>query len=178
VRASAELSKHIIQEANPASSGNCWPEEYNVVKLYSKKILKIIAEIAIASVVLLALIVGLLRAFFPYIDHYRPYFEQKLANVVHHPVKISKVNASWQGVYPVISLDNVVIYNNANQNDKLLKVQNFQIGINLLDSLIYWQLKPSLFHITGTHLTVRQQLDQQAAVPANSRDGGLSGGRY
>lgn len=125
-----------------------------------KKILKIILEVVIAGIVLLALIVGLLRAFFPYIDHYRPYFEQKLALAIHHPVQINKVNASWHGLYPTISLDNVVIYNDAAKTTEILKIKNFQIGINVLESLFTWQLKPSLFHITGTHLTIRQ-LDPQ-----------------
>ncbi len=125
------------------------------MKPFYKKLLPRIAEVSIAILVLLAILIGIARFFLPYVDRYHSNFEDWASTITHHPVKIEKVNASWKGLYPIFSLEQVEVFD-ANKTTRLLQVTQVRVGINLLASLITWQFKPSLLHLTGTHLSVRQ----------------------
>ncbi len=122
-----------------------------------KKLLKILGEALIVVLVLIAIMLGIVRSLFPYIDRYRPYFETWASDTVGHPVVIEKVAASWKGLFPIFSFDNITIYD-VNKT-ALLKAKQFQISINIFSSLITKKIIPAQLHLSGTHFTVHQLAD-------------------
>lgn len=132
------------------------------MKINALKIVKLSGEIAVAIILFLAIIVGLARAFFPYVDHYRPYVAQRVAAALHQPATIGKLVAEWRGIHPAFILNNVTIYDHSAQHP-LLVVQKFSISVNLLASLWHRRIVPSEFHLSGAQLTIRT-LDNQTVV--------------
>lgn len=129
---------------------------------HSVKVLKVIGEFAVVFLVILALAIGIMRSFFPYIDRYRADLASKIAQLVHQPVTIGKLQSSWGGWSPAVRLDNLRVYDSG-QKQVLLEIKEVQISINVLTSL--WQRKfiPNKVHVSGTQLNVRQ-------LSANSYD--------
>lgn len=125
------------------------------MKSFLKKFLQRFVEITIVVVVLLAILLGVVRFFLPYVDRYRPDFETWATAVIHYPVKIEAVSASWKGLHPIFSFKNVEVLN-PEKNTLLLKIDHAAVGVNLIASLLSWQFKPSLLHLTGANVSLHQ----------------------
>lgn len=123
------------------------------------RIIKFVAEIAIVAVILMAIIIGLARAFFPHLDHYRPFFEKTLSQAVQQPITIEKIEASWRGLYPTIYLSNVCVFDRSKSN-ALIKVQHLDVGFNFLSSLMHWRVVPSSINISNSQFVIHQ-IDKQ-----------------
>lgn len=109
----------------------------------------------IFATVLLAILLGIIRSLFPYIDYYHVEFERWVSQVIHQPVTIGKIEANWQGLYPTIILNQVVVHDQTKYK-QLLKIAQLQVGIDVISSLLHWQFRPGLFHLSGAQLTIRQ----------------------
>ncbi len=125
------------------------------MNIFRIKWVKLLGEVLFIALVLIVILAGALRAAFPFINNYRPEIQQWASNVIHKPVSVQKITASWRGLHPTISLDNLVVYDTETKNP-ILKVAHCQIGIKLIPSLIYQRIIPSQFHITGTRLVIHQ----------------------
>jgi uncharacterized protein (TIGR02099 family) len=121
-------------------------------------VLKILGEVLLVVVVLAAITLGAVRTLFPYVDRYRPQFEQWGSQAIHHPIKVAKVTAAWKGLHPEFQLDNVQIVD-AEQQQTLLQIQHLRVGVNIISSLWHRRLVPSSLSVSGAHLVV-QQSDQ------------------
>ncbi|MFT3742508.1 MAG: YhdP family protein [Gammaproteobacteria bacterium] len=122
------------------------------------RLLKIIGEVLIIVLIVSAISVGLLRAFFPYISHYQGHFEKLASQALHRPVKIGAMKASWHTISPSFQLNNVQIFDPQGQQ-AVLTVKQFQINVNVLASLWHRQLKTRAFHLNGSQLVIHQYSD-------------------
>ena len=86
---------------------------------------------------------------------YRSDFEQFVSKVVQHPVQIGEIAIGSHGLEPVFRLHNIVIFNEA-KTKGLLQARELQIGIDLVGSLLKWQIKPDLLLIRGSELEIHQ----------------------
>lgn len=119
------------------------------------KYLKASGQYAISLAIILLFIIAFVRLFFPYLDHYKEYFEHRASEALHQPVEIGTVEASWRGVFPIINLNNMAIYDKAHQV-KLLQVQHLQLVPDIWDSLLQRRIIVSRLHLSGTKLSIRQ----------------------
>lgn len=96
-------------------------------------------------------------------EHYRHDFEQFVSKLVKQPVKVGAIAVGSRGLEPVLKLQNVIISNDA-KTRKILQAQELQIGIDLVGSLLQWQIKPGLLLIRGGEFTVYQDENGQIGV--------------
>ena len=127
----------------------------NIVKDPLSKIFKIVGEILLILLVLLAVTLGITRSFFPHIDSYKPYFEKWASDALHQPVKIGKIQAEWKGLHPVVSMDQVDILTTRSAVP-LLHVQRLQVGANVIESILQRRLVPSSIAVLGAHMRVHR----------------------
>lgn len=121
----------------------------------SLKILKNSGEVAIVALVVLALVIGIVRSFFPFIDRYRPNIAEKISSVVHQPVTIGQLQTSWRSWSPAVRLANVQIYDK-NTHQPLLHIKEVHISVNILASLLHWKWVPDKFFVSDTQLEIHQ----------------------
>ncbi len=136
-------------------------EEFNV-KPFLTKALKLVLEIVIIAIVVLAILLGISRSLFPYIDHYHPYFEKWASDAAGHPVTIKKVEASWRGLYPTLTFNDVNVFDSS--QNKMLEIRQLQIGVDVLSSALHRQIKPGLLSLSGSHLIIHKLGPQMLMV--------------
>lgn len=119
-------------------------------------------SIIILTIILL-FIIAFVRLFFSYLDHYKEYFEKRASEVLHQPVSIESIDASWHGLWPVINFDNITVYDQDRQK-KLLQVQRLHIVPNLLSSLFQQRIISTHLYLIGTTVIIRQLGDDAWSV--------------
>jgi len=110
----------------------------------------------------LVLLLSILHFISPRLGVYRYDLEQFVSKIVQQPVQIGEISIGSRGLEPVFRFYNVVIFNNA-KNKKILQARELQVGIDLIGSLLKWQIKPGLLLIRSSEFSVYQK-----------KDGGLS----
>lgn len=106
-------------------------------------------------VICFAVLLTTLRFMTPLINHYRENIEVWAGEVLHSPVHIGKVVASWQGLSPIIQLQNVALLDTSSQQT-VLSIQELDISIALYSSLRERRINPGYLSITGARLSVNQ----------------------
>ncbi len=109
----------------------------------------------IASMLILVILLSSLYFASTRFAEYRSDIEQFVSKVIQHPVEIGDITVSSSGLEPVFRLHNVLILNEA-KTKGLLKAQELQIGVDLVGSLIKWQIKPDFLLIRGSELEIHQ----------------------
>ena len=122
---------------------------------YRTKIAKIYLKFVSISAILLLLFILFLDIFSPSINHYKYFFEKIASQALHQPVAIGKIEGSWHGLTPMITLDNITIYD-PTHHIKQLQAQQLQFNLNLLKSLTHWQLTPDKIYLSGARLSIQQ----------------------
>lgn len=109
-------------------------------------------------ITLMLVIVSLLSVLYfvtPHLESYHHDFEQFVSRVVRQPVQIGRVTLGSSGLEPVLKFRDLVIFN-SHKTKKIFQARELQIGIDLIGSLFKWQIKPSLFSIHGSEISVYQ----------------------
>jgi Predicted membrane protein len=112
------------------------------------------SSIIVAMLVLVILLSGLYFASIRF-DTYRVDFAKFVSGIVQHPVQVAAITIGSHGLEPVLRLHDIVIFND-DKTQELLKAEELQVGIDLIGSLVKWQLKPDLLLIRGSKLEVEQ----------------------
>lgn len=106
-------------------------------------------------ILLLLLVIGLIRIFFPQINQFKAQFEQKASIILQQPVEIGAIEARWRGLLPVINFNNMVIYDKGGQV-KLAQIQHVQLIPKVWDSLSQRKMLFRHLSLAGTKLSIRQ----------------------
>lgn len=80
-------------------------------------------------VITLAVLVGIGRLFLPYLAEFKPDLEQRLSAQLGADVRIGSIEASWPGLVPSITLENVTV---SQANEPSLTLQTAVLEINWL----------------------------------------------
>lgn len=103
------------------------------------------------------------RLMLPIINDHKADFQKYAQSLLDRPVAIRQVEASWYGFTPVIRFKGVDIYDPAHKKI-LLHVKRFEIGFNVLKSLLNWKVVPSLFSLSGAAVEVQQDQNNKIHV--------------
>ncbi len=110
-------------------------------------------------VVLFAVLATLARALTPILKHYQPNITAVASQYLHNPIKIRAIKASWRGFQPVLDLSNVDIYDKDTKH-VVFGVNNFEVGVNLWQSLLAHKIIVARLYLDGMQLVLTQ--DKQA----------------
>lgn len=110
--------------------------------------------ISIAFVIIcVALIFSLFRALTPLAEYYKTDLEGQLTKILGHEVVIDSMETTWYWFEPVLKLNHVTIFD---PNHQHIKLDKLLVGINLVGSLLHWQIQPGMLYIDDVNLSVRQ----------------------
>lgn len=122
-----------------------------------------LAWLAIAVVIItVAVLLASLRLALPLADRYHGEIAQLVGRILHHPVAITGLGASWHGFGPSIELQGVTIFDDTGR--PLLRCAAARIDIGLLASLRHGQLELDQLTVRGAHVTVLRREDGGLAL--------------
>lgn len=81
--------------------------------------------------------------------------EKQLAKQIQQPVHIGEITTHWQGLQPVVEVNDFSI--NDFQNIPKLHVKKLKIGIDLLATFLHRKIIPGDLFVDGTHLILRER---------------------
>lgn len=129
-------------------------------------------------VVLFAILLTAARHFTHIATQYRAQIEMLVARVIKEPVSIGAMSAQWRGVSPIVSFDDVIVFDN--QHKPLVHLHELGFQLDLLNSILHRRVELGFLSIDGVDLTVRESADGQFSVvgmntnaDANSSSGEL-----
>lgn len=108
--------------------------------------------IAILTIALLTVVV---RQLLPGVLDYRSEIEQYLSERLHTEVTIGDINASWEGRFPRLLLQDVVIADHRSHNIGRIELGQLILGLNPVSSLMQWQPVLSKVEIWSLHTQVK-----------------------
>jgi uncharacterized protein YhdP len=109
-----------------------------------------------SSIVFFALVVLVGRIITPYFSHRTQLIENFASNLLHKPVQISQFAIVWQGWIPNLQGRNVIIWNDAAHTKPLIQIQQLEVGIDLVKTLLTGNIKFGEIKGTGMDLEVHQ----------------------
>lgn len=115
--------------------------------------------LCVAFIIFFAVSISLLRVLVPRFAHHQ-YLQHIAATILQRPVSIGHVETGWYGLQPEIYLNNLNILNKETGASEL-QIQHMALQINLLSSLIHWQLLPSRITIDGAEFGVGRDQEGQ-----------------
>lgn len=125
----------------------------------NRKLLKTIEWlffIVAGFILLLAILLTVARFTFPQFSRYQPQIASWASKELGQPVKIGGLDAAWIGLTPSFGFKNISLLDKSTQKP-MLTIRHFYIKLNLLSSLIHWQVVPSQINLDGVSFTVAQQ---------------------
>ncbi|WP_299200417.1 AsmA-like C-terminal region-containing protein [uncultured Amphritea sp.] len=108
--------------------------------------------IAILTIALLTVVV---KQLLPGVLDYRTEIEQYLSERLHTEVTIGDINASWEGRFPRLLLQDVVIADHRSHNIGRIELGQLILGLNPVSSLMQWQPVLSKVEIWSLHTQVK-----------------------
>ncbi len=108
----------------------------------------------ISFIILFAVVISTIRLMLPTLSH-QGYMQRLTSRLLNVPVRIGDVTTAWYGLQPGIYINRVQLFN-AKTGQPELSVGQVNLQINLLSSLIHWQLRPSRVTIDGAHVTIEK----------------------
>lgn len=121
------------------------------------------------GIVISIVIIGtaLLFATLKFITHrlieHRAQVEQIVSQIMEQPITISSIDIGHRKLAPVFKLHDVSIFTD-DKTAILVKVNELQIGIDIIDSLLTRHIKPSLLSVNGANILLYQQPDGKIIV--------------
>lgn len=109
-------------------------------------------------VLVLAVIFTLARALTPLLAGQRDSVERWASTLLDQPVQMNTIAIRWRYFTPVLQGKQVVIWNDA-RTHPLLKVDELDISLDMLGSLLSGHFKLARLRVIGAHITVQQTAD-------------------
>lgn len=104
-------------------------------------------------VIVMAIVFSVFRALTPWARQYKGKVEHYLTTLLDQHVDIGSMETGWYWFSPVLRLNNVSLIDNQSQS---IQVKKLLVGINLLGSIIHWQVRPGVLYIEKTQLNLHQ----------------------
>ncbi len=109
----------------------------------------------VIAVLTIALLTVVVRQLLPGVLDYRTEIEQYLSKRLHTEVTIGDINASWEGRFPRLLLQDVVIADHRSHNIGRIELGQLVLGLNPVSSLMQWQPVLSKVEIWSLHTQVK-----------------------
>ncbi|MBV9576733.1 MAG: hypothetical protein JO149_08935, partial [Gammaproteobacteria bacterium] len=128
-------------------------------------------------IIIIAVFITIIHVITPYLNQHRADFEKWASELLATPVTIDKVQVSWDGYQPEISLNKVTILNKT-ANKPLLQIQKLSIFFSIPQSI--WQRKfiPIGIMITGTDVNLHESTTGEISVQGFPSLGGFANQPY
>ncbi len=133
-------------------------KESSVIKKHMISCLKWLWYLLAMLVVAFSILWTTTRIYTPELMKHQALLEQWASQLLHHPVHIGKISAQWQGLGPSIQFDDVDMLTDSKKH-VLLDINHFSVKINVLKSLLFWQLHASKLTIDGAQFAIWQHQD-------------------
>lgn len=134
------------------------------MKARALQLFRLIRGILVTAVVIIiiaaAVVVGVGRLMAPYADHARPHVERLLSERTGQPVSITKVEASWGGLTPVLTLHDLSV---GETDEQTVSASRVQVEFGLAD-LLRPSRNPMWLAFEGMEIMVTQQADGKWTV--------------
>ncbi len=114
--------------------------------------------LVVELVVVLALLVTAFRFVLPMLDEYKGHLSAQLSQMLGQQVSVEGVKGRWHGFGPLIELNHVVV-NQGDGRHAALAVSEVEIGLNLWDSLVSWQIIFDRIQLRGLDISLERRLD-------------------
>ncbi|MFH1334546.1 MAG: YhdP family protein [Pseudomonadota bacterium] len=111
-----------------------------------------------AGLIFLAFVVSIARGITPQLNKHKQQFAAWAGQQLNQSIKIGQMRAWFQGFSPEIVFRDVSILDRT-QKTTLTHIKELQVDINVLRSILTFQLQPSQIHVVGTSLSIHQQSD-------------------
>lgn len=128
-----------------------------------KRILKHTWRLIAAFLVVVALVLSATRFYMYYLETHSSLFESFVSKHLGYPVSVSQIKTGWYWFEPRVSLQNLKIYN-PDRSVALMTVEQMNVGVNLLDSLVSLHFVPSLLQISGMKVSFNQEANGQWTI--------------
>lgn len=92
--------------------------------------------------------------FTPDITRYHDRFEKKISEVLQENVHVQHIALEYQGFQPVLTFSNVDIRDP--QQRQLMSIQKLRLGINVINSILFWKLEPQDIEVQGIYLKLKE----------------------
>jgi uncharacterized protein (TIGR02099 family) len=112
---------------------------------------------------LAALLISAARLATPWLAQQKPLIEHWASTLLDQPVEINHLAINWEGFEPVLRCNDVVILDDA-RKQRLLRVQELDIGVSLIKSVFSGSFRLGHLRINGLHLIVRQDKTGQISI--------------
>ncbi|WP_296056853.1 AsmA-like C-terminal region-containing protein [uncultured Amphritea sp.] len=110
--------------------------------------------VLVIAILAIALLTVVVRQLLPAVWDYRTDIEQYLSGRLQTEVTIGEINASWEGRFPRLLLQNVVIADHRSHNIGRVELGQLVLGLNPVSSLLKWQPVLSKVEIWSLHTQV------------------------
>ncbi|MBN0988791.1 YhdP family phospholipid transporter [Amphritea pacifica] len=111
--------------------------------------------VLVIVILTIALLTVVVRQLLPGVWDYRTDIEQYLSGRLHTEVTIGEINASWEGRFPRLLLQDVVIADHRSHNIGRIELGQLVLGLNPVSSLLKWQPVLSKVEIWSLHTQVK-----------------------
>lgn len=137
-----------------------------------KSVARKLTYVFVALVIFIAILVTVVRLMTPVIDKHRADFEKWASDLLEIPVTIDKVNVSWYGYQPEISLNQVTLLSK-DTNEPELQIQKIRIFFSIPKSIWNWKPIPSGILVSGADINIRQSASGEFTIQGFPSFGGF-----
>ncbi len=117
----------------------------------------------VAIIIVMALAVTLARGLTPLLNQHKAKFEHWASRLLGEPVKVGRLSAWWEGFQPDIRFDDVQILNQKKTKTQL-RINELQVNVSLLRSVMHRQLVPDKIVLIGANIVIHQKQDKSFQI--------------
>ncbi|HWQ94787.1 MAG TPA: DUF3971 domain-containing protein, partial [Gammaproteobacteria bacterium] len=112
----------------------------------------------IATIILAAVAIGVVRLLLPFAGHYRADIEQRVSETLGQPVKIGAVDVEWQGLNPRMRLSDVRLVNDTGDRT-VYRLGEMVVEVDLPYYLRHFRVKPGGLRVSKVMLSLVRRSD-------------------
>ncbi len=104
-------------------------------------------------VIVLAVLLSLSRLVLPFANEFSDVIAEQMEEIIHYPVSLGNIEASWAGIKPLIKLNNVVI-GDLDKGEPIAKFDRIRLKIDPWKSLVQGRFVPEILILRGSQIEI------------------------
>ncbi len=104
-------------------------------------------------VIVLAVLLSLSRLVLPFANEFSDVIAEQLEDIIHYPVSLGNIEASWAGVKPLIKLNNVVV-GDLEKGEPIAEFDRIRVKIDPWKSLTQGRFVPESLILRGSQIEI------------------------
>lgn len=133
------------------------------IKQQLSKVIRRLSYSVATLVIILAVFLSLARALAPLLSNYQPQLQSLVARLMHQPVTFGEVKVTWYWLEPVLEFSDVNVLSQDGQHS-ILKIQQLDIGLDIVDSMLARRFETGVVIASGSRLTVHQDSKGEVTI--------------